>query len=230
MPDFLPLADLLAGLVYGVVFYQLLWWWQRRATPGWPSALRHPVKANRPTPLPGLINKPHCEACAEEEKQETPSRPTPPPRLAVNKGRPRHIDTVGHYCPNPRCRYYGWLARGNIRANGHPSSRRWRQLQCVACSHYFNETHGTLFHGKRHAPEVILRAIAALAEGLGIRAVARVFEVEANTVLAWLRVAGDHAEAVSGFLLNDLSVEQAQLDELFALVSELSSTFPIGDA
>ena len=58
-----------------------------------------------------------------------------------------------------------------------------------------------------------MRAIAALAEDLGIRAVARVFDVEANTVLAWLRDAGDHAEAVSEFLLTNLSVEQVQLDK-----------------
>ncbi len=140
--------------------------------------------------------------------------------LQGKQGRPRHLDTSGHYCPNRRCRYYGWLGRGNIRANGHPSGRRWRQLYCVACEHFFLETHGTLFYGKSHAPETILRAIAALAEGLGIRAVSRVFEVEANTVLAWLIEAADHAEALSRYLLHHLEVEQVQLDELFALVSE----------
>lgn len=49
----------------------------------------------------------------------------------------------------------------------------------------------------------------------------RVFEVEANTVLSWLIEAADHAEAVSGYLVNNLRVEQVQLDELFALVSEV---------
>ncbi len=106
-------------------------------------------------------------------------------------------------------------------ANGHPTGRRWRQLHCVACGRYFLETHGTLFYGKTRAAEDILRAVAALAEGLGIRAVGRVFDVEANTVLSWLIEAADHAEAVSRFLLHDLNVEQVQLDELFALVSEL---------
>jgi IS1 family transposase len=108
-----------------------------------------------------------------------------------------------------------------VRANGHPSGRRWRQLHCTVCGHYFNETHGTLFHGKTHPPEVILRVIAALAEGLGIRAVGRVFDVEANTVLTWLSEAADHAEAVAAFLLTHLRVEQVQLDELFALIGEL---------
>ena len=221
MPDPLELTLLFLGVLYGLALYQLLRWWQRRPPPWSPSPLHSPIKAKRPPPLPGLIHKPHCEACAEEAAHEAPARPAPPPRLYGKTGRPRHLDTSGHYCPNRHCRYYGWLGRGNIRANGHPSGRRWRQLTCVACEHFFLETHGTLFYGKSHAPETILRALAALAEGLGIRAVSRVFEVEANTVLAWLREAADHAEAVSGFLLSNLNVEQVQLDELFALVSEL---------
>ena len=140
-----------------------------------------------------------------------------------NRGCPRRIDTSAHFCPHKSCRYYGWLARGNIRANGHPTGRGWRQLYCAACGRYFLETHGTLFYGKARAAEDILRAIAALAEGLGIRAVGRIFDVEANTVLAWLIEAADHAEAVSCPLLRNLNVTQVQLDELFALVRELKS-------
>ena len=43
---------------------------------------------------------------------------------------------------------------------------------------YFLETHGTPLHGKRVAPELVVWAVGALAEGLGIRAVARVFAVD----------------------------------------------------
>jgi transposase-like protein len=62
-------------------------------------------------------------------------------------------------------------------------------------------------------------AIAALAEGLGIRAVARVFETDPNTVLRWLVEAAEHLEAFSRYHLRDLHVEQVQMDELFALLS-----------
>jgi hypothetical protein len=70
------------------------------------------------------------------------------------------------------CAYYGWVGCGNVCANGHPNGGRWRQLQCVACQSYFLETHGTPLHGKRVAPELVVWAVGALAEGLGIRAVA----------------------------------------------------------
>jgi hypothetical protein len=57
------------------------------------------------------------------------------------------------------------------------------------------ETLGTPFHGKQGEPDTLVWAIAALAEGLGIRAVARVFEADPNTVLGWLVEAAEHLEA-----------------------------------
>jgi len=62
-------------------------------------------------------------------------------------------------------------------------------------------------------------AVGALAEGLGIRAVARVFEVDPNTVLAWLVDAADHLKAFSQYFLHEVRVTQVQLDELYALLS-----------
>jgi len=59
------------------------------------------------------------------------------------------------------------------------------------------ETHGTLFHGKRLSVELIVRVLACLAEGLGIRATARVFEVDPNTVLSWLVEAAEQLPVFS---------------------------------
>ena len=64
-----------------------------------------------------------------------------------------------------------------------------------------------------------MRVIACLAEGLGIRGTARVFEVEANTVLQWLVEAAEQLRVFSQHFLHDISVRQVQLDELFALLS-----------
>jgi IS1 family transposase len=66
-------------------------------------------------------------------------------------------------------------------------------------------------------------AVGALAEGLGIRAVARVFEVAPNTVLAWLIEVADHATAFSRYFLHDVRVTQVQLDELLALLSAVKT-------
>jgi len=117
-------------------------------------------------PLPGLLEKPHCERCAVVAEAQ-PER-VPPPVLCSSRGRPRQVNTAAHYCPNPKCAYYGWLKRGNIRANGRPNGRAWRQLYCRACGQYFLEAHGTLFYGKQHAPETILQAIGCLAAWLKV--------------------------------------------------------------
>jgi IS1 family transposase len=133
------------------------------------------------------------------------------------------VDTAQHFCPNAHCDYRGWVDWGNISANGHPSGGPWRQLYCSACERYFLETHGTPFHGKRVAPEKLVWAVGALAEGLGIRAVARVFEVDPNTVLAWLVEVADHLQAFSRYFLHDVRVTQVQLDELYALLSAVKA-------
>jgi IS1 family transposase len=74
-------------------------------------------------------------------------------------------------------------------------------------------------HGKRVSPDKLVWAIGALAEGLGIRAVARVFAVDPNTVLAWLMEAAEHLKVFSRHFIHDLPVTQIQMDELFALLS-----------
>jgi IS1 family transposase len=89
------------------------------------------------------------------------------------------------------------------------------------CDTYFLETHGTLLYRKRGPAERIVHAVAALAEGLGIRAVARVFAVDPPTVQAWLSEAADQLEAFSHHLLRDVHVNHVQLDELCAWVSKI---------
>src|SRR5207253_1844507 len=85
------------------------------------------------------------------------------------------------------------------------------------------ETHGTFFHGKQAAVELIVRVLACLAEGLGIRATARVFEVAPHTVLQWLVEAAEHLRAFSAYFLCDLHLEQLQLDELYAVLRDLKA-------
>jgi IS1 family transposase len=111
------------------------------------------------------------------------------------------------------------MALGNIRANGYPNGGRWRQFQCRSCKQYFLETHGTPVHGKRVPPELLVWAVGALAEGLGIRALARVFGVDPNTVLQWVVEVADQATAFSRHFLRDVHSTQVQLDELFASLS-----------
>src|SRR6266849_5659837 len=179
-----------------------------------------PKRKREPKSFAGLTTKPPCDACEHGTTAPRPQAPAaPPPRLMPTRGRRRQVDTSTHFCPNPDCAYRGWAGWGNLRANGHPNGGPWRQLLCVVCRRYFLETLGTIFHGKRASVELIVRVIACLAEGVGIRGTARVFEVDPNTVLQWLVEAAEQLRAFSRHVLHDVRVRQVQLDELFALLS-----------
>jgi hypothetical protein len=206
----------LIALVWLCVMLQ--WAWLSDSTtagltpsPPTPPRRKH---GREPQPFGGLTTKPHCDACANASDPHPHAPAAPPPRIVLTRGRRRQIDTSHHFCPNPDCAYRGWVGWGNLRANGHPNGGPWRQLLCVACRCYFLETLGTIFHGKRASVELIVRVLACLAEGLGIRGTARVFEVDPNTVLQWLVEAAEQLRAFSQHVLHDIRVRQVQLDEL----------------
>jgi IS1 family transposase len=214
------------GLVALVCFFLMLYWlWPNNA-----AARRQPIAPSKPPrrprsndfkPFAGLTQKPHCALCEQEAAHPQAPLPAPPEPLPPTHRRPRTIDTSTHFCPHPGCRYRGWFGLGNLRANGHPSGGPWRQFHCTACQGYFPEHHGTIFHGKQVAVELIVRVLACLAEGLGIRATARVFEVDPNTVLRWLVEAAEQLQAFTSYFLCDVHVKQLQLDELYAVIRAL---------
>ena len=222
-------------MVSPFLFYQLVlvalvwlcvmlhWAWPSDPATACPTTLEptppRPKRRRESKPFAGLTTKPPCDACAHGTAPRPHAPSTPPPRIVPTRGRRRPVDTSTHFCPNPDCAYRGWVGWGNLRANGHPSGGPWRQLLCIVCRGYFLETLGTIFYGKRVAPELIVRVIACLAEGLGIRGTARVFEVDPNTVLQGLVEAAEQLRAFSQHFLHGIRVRQVQLDELFALLS-----------
>jgi transposase-like protein/IS1 family transposase len=204
------------------LFFLLLYAWPsdraRRPHQAAPIAPRR-QRSNAPKPFAGLTQKPHCALCEQDVPHpQVPSAVRPDPMPPTHR-RPRTVDTSQHFCPHTGCRYRGWLGLGNLRANGHPSGGPWRQFHCTACKGYFPEHHGTIFHGKQVAVELIVRALTCLAEGLGIRATARVFEVAPHTVLHWLVEAAEQLQAFTSSFLCEVHVQQVQLDELYAVLS-----------
>ena len=215
------------GLLWLCVMLHYLW--SRRGVvspppPAEPASLQFTRKRSKaPTPFEGLTQRPSCAACAHAANHPTPPPPRRPEPVPATNRRPRVIDTSRHFCPHAGCDYQGWPGLGNLRANGHPSGGPWRQFHCTSCGGYVLETHGTIFHGKRASVDLIVRVIACLAEGLGIRATARVFEVDPNTVLHWLVEAAEQLQAFTRYFLCDVHVKQLQLDELYAVIRDLKA-------
>jgi IS1 family transposase len=214
-----------------IILVWLLWayWpmWEISRQPGKPikkkRPRRHGQSSSEPKPFPGLTRKPDCPLC-ENELQTKASTPEPPPLMKSKRGAPSSVDTRRQFCPQKKCRYYGWPGRGNIIANGHPGGGLWRQCHCKACGDYFLETTGTVFFGKRQAVPVLLFVLAALVEGLGIRAAGRVFGLDPDTIQAWLVSAAGQLSGLAHHFLRDLDVEQVQLDELYAPTVQLKQS------
>src|SRR5215470_10265059 len=156
--------------VYQLVLFALIWLFimlhltrptpgvSTPVTPAEPNLLkpkRH--RSSEPKPFEGLTHKPHCALCDQDTASPKAPPPVPPAPMAPTHRRPRVVDTSRHFCPHSDCDYRGWLGLGNLRANGHPSGGPWRQFHCTSCQGYFLETHGTLFHGKQAAVELIVR-------------------------------------------------------------------------
>lgn len=124
---------------------------------------------------------------------------------------------VGSYCPNKECREYGKVGRGNIVKYGKSQQGRQR-YQCRLCKKVFNERMGSLFYGKRTAVKDIVESLAMVAEGMGIRATARVKGIKRDRLSAWLRQAGSQAQQVEEVLLQDYHWSASQIDALWTYV------------
>jgi transposase-like protein len=212
----------LLALIWLFIMLHLSWPRRSAPPPTAPATSIRPQRKRSPEPkaFAGLTHKPHCALCEHEIGERAPAPPRRPAPIPPTHRRPCTVDTSMHFCPHTACDYRGWLGLNNLRANGHPSGGPWRQFHCLGCHGFFPEHHGTIFHGKQAAVERIVRVLACLAEGLGIRATARVFEVDANTVLQWLVEAAEQLRAFSHYVLCDLHVEQLQLDELYAVLRD----------
>jgi hypothetical protein len=187
--------------------------------PAEPEPLKPPPqRSNEPKPFEGLTHKPPCALCERETLHPQAPPPIPPAPITPTTRRPRAGDTAQHFWPHAGCAYRGWLGLGNRRATGHPSGGPWRQFHCTSCKGYFLETHGTSCHGTQAAGDRIVHVLACLAEGLGLRATARVCAVDATTVLPWLGEAAEPLRAFSASFLCDLPLEQLPLDAVYAVL------------
>jgi IS1 family transposase len=170
-------------------------------------------------PSKGLESKAGSEVQLTEESN-----------LRAKRGRKPSIETVHVFCPTQGCRGHNvlgphpdhWIVGAgtyNVKGNG-----KRQMYRCNWCGQRFSETHGTVFYGLKTHQETVYRALHCLCENMSIRGTARVFNVKPDTILLWLRRAGEHSQKVSEYLMKNLHVEQVQLDELWTFVFKKEKT------
>src|SRR6266498_2020323 len=69
--------------------------------------------------------------------------------------------------------------------------------RCLKCGRAFSARHHSVFAGFHTDEQTLYRVLKALAEGNGIRACARLFDIDKDTVALILETAARHCQQVS---------------------------------
>jgi transposase-like protein len=126
-----------------------------------------------------------------------------------------------YFCPNEQCKDYGLRGQGNIAVRGKYGKDKGRDLlYCRICGKRFAASRASALFGL-HLPDVTIRQIIHhAAEGVGVRATARLLGLDKDTVNRVILRAGDHCAHVLSELLTSLKMTEAQLDELWTFVKK----------
>ena len=128
---------------------------------------------------------------------------------------------VGDFCPNKACRDYGKLqisqSKRNIKKHGLTENGTQRYY-CKTCKQSFTATKGTIFYRRRTPVEEIVEVLAFLAEGVRISTLVRVKGHKEDTILDWLKEAGQHMETIEEILMTNYQLERGQLDAMWSYV------------
>ena len=127
---------------------------------------------------------------------------------------------VGDFCPDESCPDYGKHQDGqqhNIIKYGKTKAGRQR-YKCKTCDGTFTETKGTIFYRRRTPEDEIIDTLALIAEGNRISSLVRTKGHKEDTIIDWIREAGQHAEAIEEALLSEYHLTRGQIDGLWAYV------------
>ena len=130
-------------------------------------------------------------------------------------------NTEDAFCPNKNCMEFGVRNQGNIGKRGkYGKDKKRNLLYCRTCGTRFAATKATAFFGLHLSEDKICQIIHHAAEGVGVRATARLLGIDKDTVNRVILRAGEHCELVLSNLLRSLNMPEAQLDELWAFVKK----------
>jgi transposase-like protein len=136
-------------------------------------------------------------------------------------GRKKQIDTSMYFCPNKDCSNYGQVGPDNqVIGAGRYGKQQTQMLKCKVCNQRFSARRGTPLFDLKADEQSFYDVVACLAEGSGIRATARIKNVDKDTVAAWLDRASRHIESVSRYLMVHQRFEAVQLDEFWSFVQK----------
>jgi len=138
----------------------------------------------------------------------------------------RKAKNWGQPCPNPACKHYKLMNRGNVRsiATYLTQSGQRRIFECTVCGKQFSETRQTVFFDLRTPEEKVILVLKLLLCKVELSSLSFALGVTEETVLEWLRRAAEKAAEINQHLLRELPVTQVQLDELWSFIARKRAT------
>lgn len=130
------------------------------------------------------------------------------------------FDTTGFCCWNKDCPDYGKKDHGNLVPKEQIGKNGIWMLRCRTCGKAYSENHGTPFFQLNTPKDEVLRTLALIPEKGGIRAASRATGHDKNVISHWLDVAGEHCQKVNEYFLQDLSLDQVQIDEIWSYIKK----------
>jgi len=131
------------------------------------------------------------------------------------------IELEQYFCPNEQCKEYGLRNQGNVAIRGKYGKDKNRDLlYCRTCGKRFASTQASALFGLHLPAETIRQIIHHAAGGVGVRATARLLDLDKDTVNRVILRAGEHCAIVLSGLLTSLKLTEAQLDELWTFVKK----------
>lgn len=91
-------------------------------------------------------------------------------------------------------------------------------FRCPLCRRRYSARHATALWDVRINEKDYCRIAKALAEGVGIRTTARIFDVDKDTVSRCALRAGIQCQFVDSILMHHLHLEECQMDEMWSFV------------
>lgn len=119
-------------------------------------------------------------------------------------------------CPTLDC------AAPHVVRNGTLKGRQ--RYHCKGCGAWYGETHGTPMYRLRTPPEEVGRVLLVVMRRGSLRAAEEITGHKYETIGRWLRLAAEHAEALTEVLVHDLELSALEVDEFWSFVRRRSAT------
>ena len=94
------------------------------------------------------------------------------------------------------------------------------RFRCPACKRTFTESHKPALAGTYLSKDRIVLALRLLLEGNSIRSTERITEMDRNTIMKLLALAGEKCEKLMGRLLVNVPVKDVECDEIWGYVGK----------